>query len=341
MGSSTLAIRIAGVLDNVLEFWAAELPQGGDGSFSRLIGYDHPALALKMIASAANYNNAFAQALTCVDHGDPAWLAEHTHEFITSMTLVAVARAEWHTDVWIARTIQRAGSSEHAHALALALAPRALYRVTVRDPAWLTHLKTGQEFGSTAYSPLPPVHRDATHALTTPGAWEPVLAVVRAPLPARMHLYRNALAGGRWLHDDEATRTVPSNRVRELLLRHSGAMFVYFDATAPRFNPAKFLFAERKPLPAPVVKMRMSGAAAGPRGFHFNHDAIVRHEDGVARARFDHLHPGNRIAWLEVEGEPWVRLGDLTKIDPESPSVAVDEYLEATGERVRLDLATP
>ncbi|HEY0132506.1 MAG TPA: hypothetical protein VGB85_00465 [Nannocystis sp.] len=342
MGSDTLAVRIAGVHDTTLEFWAAELPQGPDGSFVSVIGWDHPALALMLIAGSANHRNALAQALEGVRYYEREWLAEHTDEFVTSMTLIATARAEWHTNEWIAGTIQQAGSSETSRALALQIAPRALYRVTVRDPAWLAHLRPGQEFGSTAYSPFPLVPRDSTGTMTTPGAWDPVLAVMRAPIDERrIHMYRNGLSPGSWCIDYESDRTAPSNRVRELFLRLGEAQFVYFDATAPRFNRAKFPFAERKQLLAPAYKMWESGAAAGPRGFHLKSRVSQRHEDGVARMQLDDLCPGKRHAWLEVEGEPRVRFGDWSSVDPSSPSVDVDDYLRDVAERVRLDLATP
>ena len=113
---------------------------------------------------------------------------------------------------------------------------------------------------------------------------------------------------------------------------------MYFDATAPKFNASKFPFAERKPIPAPVVKMRMSGAAAGPRGFDLTWAPPRRHADGVARIPFDQLHPGNEVAWLDFEGEPLVRLGDLDTVDPGSAGVDVDEYLRATASRALADL---
>ncbi len=339
MSSSTIVVRIAGVHDTTLEFWVAEVPQGPKDGFSRYIGYDHPALALQMIAGAANHSNALTQVLGWSEFGDATWLAAHTHEYVTSMTLIAVARAAWHSDEWISLTVQRQGSIERSEALTLALAPRALYRVTVADPAWLAHLRPGQEFGSTAYSPFPPVLREPVHHMTTPGAWEPVLAAMRAPIDEqRIHLYRNAAGPGIWCYDREEARVTPSNRVRELFLRHGSATFVYFDATAPRFNRTKFPFAERKSLPAPVVKMQMSGAAAGPRGFELRYDGPYRNEDGVHRVRFDHIVPGNKIAWLDVEGEPRVRIGDLAGVAPDSPSVDVDDYLRSIAERTRLDL---
>lgn len=340
MGSSTVAVRVIGVSGASVELWVAEVPRGADGSFPVSLGEDHPAFALQLIAGANHWNNALASALSGVDPHDPAWLEAHATDYVEAMELVAAVPLGWRTGAEVAAQVQGASSDEEAHRLTLELAPRVIYRITMRDPSWVAHLAPGAEFGSTAHSPLRERRPKWTMQLASPAAWDPILGVLGAPMePSTRHAFRRTQRAGSWLFPNDSERIMPSNRLRELFLRLSGATLAYFDATAPKFNPAKLVFTDQdKPLPSPVVKLRMKGAPAGPYGFDLRSGFPVRGKDGVPRAILDHLAPDNKCAWVDYEGEPLVRLGGLDGVDPESPAVDVADYLRATAERVRAHL---
>lgn len=345
MSSANLAIRIVGVEGKTLEFWAAEVPLSSRWTWSTNMGGAHPCVALLMIAAANRYDNALARELEGQDIFRPEWLEANTATYVSSMELVGQVPLMESGEGLLAALDRSSGATTLA--LLLERAPRALYRVRVTDERWLAHLAAGQEFESTASSPFSPVQRTAEYPphLETVKIWDPILELIDGlQSSGSFHVIRNALYQTSWLQvgdfdeGEYKQRPVP-NRLREIFLRCGGAFFVYLDASAPRFNPSKHPFVEgHKRLGAAYAKMRLKGHAAGPYGFDLAWRPPLAGADGVKRADFDVLSSEARVARLEFQGAPTIRLGTLFPPAVEPGGVSLEVYLQRLVERTRADI---
>ena len=333
MSSASVVIEIVDVHGVCVEFWSAEVPRGSDGAFSQRIGQDDPAFGLMMLAGSGG---ALAQRLAGVDIADPGWLRAHTQEHIASMELVTTAGSLSYTTG--RELVDHIQSSPDFNAAVLACAPRALYRLTVTDPAALAHLRAGQVFESTAYSPLPPVPRQATHALSSMGSLGPLLAA-QARLAANdtWHLFRCADEPDLpWRLESWAAqhKVFLSNALRARFLRRGRVQLIYFDPV-PGFKKGKLRFKK-----GVAGATEVPGPASQPRGVFvqapWRWGDPARGVDGVPRAPLDFLHPGG-VAWVDLEGAPLLRVGSWSGVDPAAPTQTLEAHLAEAAARIAAD----
>lgn len=361
MSSDTLAIEVVSVQERTLEFWAAEIPRGIDGAFATSIGNDHPVFALMVLRDSNRGKNPLAQRLGDAPLHDPAWFSAHLGEFVESLDLVARRRLLYTVpgSEVVAKIDARGGDLRSV----VNLAPAALYRLVVRDPADLAHLQPRQIFGSSAYSPVLHPPRSASWTLAGgDGPFAPVLsAIARVSENPALHVFRSFVEGplnsrGKALGADgleprgmawEAEHRVHlPNRLRELYLRREYVQMVYFDATAPGFKPGKHKM-KRGPADPFVRGGRTEG---GPRGVSISppwrFGPPAPGPDGVRRVPFDQLHPDG-IAWVDLDGEPLVRVSaeplwnaqiQPSVIDPALPTADLETYLAGVAERLAADV---
>lgn len=346
MSSATVVVEVVRVQGSTVDLWAAEVPRGADGAFSSQPGADHPAFGLMVVAGANNWNNALARAIGGAD--DWARLAD---DYVSSFELIDVVRFP----TWLGpggtadtlkqraeQTVEEIWSRPDYKRAVLELAPRALYRVTLKDPSWTAHLSARAVFESTAYSPLPR-RGPPTWASLEPDPWLARIDRARERIAGQSgwHLWRSAATRHTpgqvlWRHWENRARLLVSNRVRELWLSYAGLSLACFDAAAPGFKPGKFRFKANTgadPLDIRRLPLRPRGFALGGPSWG---DEAERGPDGVARGRLDYLHPDG-VAWVDLQGEPLVRVGTLDGVSPDAPTVHLDTYLEAAAQRCERD----
>lgn len=331
MSSATVVIRIVDVFDDILEFWAAEVPRGADGAFSQRIGQDHPVFGLMMLAQAG--------AIDGLDWAEPSELNARLSEHVRGMELVTTAGGlSYTTGADVVAAIAARPSWREA---VLECAPRALYRLQVVDAAALSRFQAGQVFDSTAYSPLPTVNRPASHNLARPGPFGPLLEA-RGRLVAHpgWHLFRDGEeADIPWRLESWAAkhRIFLSNTLRELFLRRGQVQLVYFDPSAPGFKKGKLRFKKGLVWPGEIP-----GRDQGPRGVFlqapWRWGDPVRGPDGVPRAPIDFLHPDG-VAWVDLEGEALLRVGSWEGVEARAAGVGLADYLAAVTARIEADAA--
>lgn len=339
MSSANIVVRIVGKKTHTLEFWVAEVPKGSDGSFQTNIGNDHPALALNIIAGANNHDNALAHELEGQDRFNPKWLEANTQTYIPEMDLAGRVPLLGSSEA-VVEAVNRGATSDEQNAVILEQSPRALYRVTVSDETWIAHLEASQVFESTATSPLPPIHREPTNHLETVTVWDSILTLMEQQQSrGSFHIIRNNIHPPRWVTagdfiDGEYKELPINNRIRELFLQCGGARLVYMNAGAPRFNSSKYPFVGGdKPLGASLAKMRVKGHAAGPFGFDLSFAGATRGSDGVLRTTLNSLASDNQVAFLDIEGTPFVRKGDALGQNIDADGADIEDYLRQVVEQ--------